>query len=293
MPPTRMVVYSCTHELPDTEAYVQRAQATPYQYRSPIVSRLKRAFSLNETIRRPSMDLCPVCKAKNRQRPLAAPQAKPSLPPRGQTFQDNTHPVHAPSGSTDSQPQVPPDVPAFDQPPHAATSPPQANAHLANMTDGPPDLPVLQFPVVTGYQSQADAQLWKIPNGPSDLPSSDILNRGWNAMRRRGAHQRNFPERVLQRRATDAPRRSSPEPPEVPPKDEGVHPRVNAWMKKQITETLKKHHDRITQPQALGSSGARPRTPVVLIPDPLTLTPSTTRGEDGPPDDGMRFPKWF
>ncbi|TEY64776.1 hypothetical protein BOTCAL_0143g00210 [Botryotinia calthae] len=270
MPPTRMVVYNCTHELPDTDAYVQRAQATPFRYRSPIVSLLKRAFSLNETIRRPN----------------------------------NTHLVHAPSGSTDPKLRIPqpgnmddpPDLPAFVQSPHVATPPPQANAHLANMPDGPPDLPVLQFPITTGTQPQTDDQLWKIPDGPSDLPSSDILNRGWNAMRRRGTHQRNFPE-GLQRRATDAPRRSSPEPPPDPPKDEGVHPWVNAWMKKKITETLKKHHDRITQPQASESSGARPRTPVILIPDPLTLTPSTTRDEEGrpdsPTDNGMRFPEWL
>ncbi|TGO30210.1 hypothetical protein BPAE_0007g00890 [Botrytis paeoniae] len=314
---TRIVVYSCTHELPDTEAYIERAQATPYQYRSPIANRLRRALTLNETVRRPSMDLCPVCQAKSRQRSRPAPQAQPSPSSRGQTLQDRTHPVHAPQvrlqtpahdspDSADSQPQVPqpwnmaegpPVLPVFLPPRNTVTPPPQANAQLSNMAEGPPDLPVLQFPNTTASQPQTDAQPWNLPGSSTDLPSSEVLIRGWNAMRRRGARQRNLAGQELQRSASDAPRRSSPSPPSPPPKDHGVHPRVHAWIRQQTSETLKKHHDRIIQPLAPQSSESRPRTPVILIPDPLTLTPSTTRGEEergeSPLDLGMRFPDWL
>ncbi|TGO12474.1 hypothetical protein BTUL_0088g00510 [Botrytis tulipae] len=308
MSATRIVVYSCTHELPDTQAYIERAQATPYQYRHPIVNRLRRAFTLNEVIRRPSMDLCPVCQAKNRQRSRPAPQSRPSSSSRA-------HPVHAPQArlpapprdspdSAGSQTQVPqpwnmaegpPDLPVLLLPRHPVTPRPQANAQLWNMAEGPPDLPVLQFPSITASQPQTDAQPWNLPGSYTSLPGTDVLTRGWDAMRRRGARQRNLAGQELQRSVTDGPRRSSPSPPSPPPKDHGVHPRVSAWVRQQTSETLKKHHDRITQPLESQSSESRPRTLVILIPDPLTLTPSTTRGEEAdesPLDPGMRFPDW-
>ncbi|KAF7924390.1 uncharacterized protein EAE98_007441 [Botrytis deweyae] len=311
----RIVVYSCTHELPDTQAYIERAQATPYQYRHPIVNRLRRAFSLNETIRRPSMDLCPVCQAKARQRSRPGPQAQPGPRPRGQTLQDRTHPVHAPQvrpqvpargspDSTDSQSQVPqpwnmadgpPDLPVLLPPRNTITPPPQPNAQLWNMAEGPPDLPVLQFPNTPASQPQADTESWPLPASTTGLPGTDVLMRGWDAVRRRAAHQRNLAGQELQRSVTDFPRRSSP--PSPPPKDHGLHPRVNAWVRQQTSETLRRHHERITRPLESQSSESRPRTPVILIPDPLTLTPSTTRGEEGraesPTDPGMRFPNWL
>ncbi|KAF7876941.1 uncharacterized protein EAF02_008161 [Botrytis sinoallii] len=291
MTATRIVVYSCTHELPDTQAYIERAQATPYQYRNPIVNRLRRAFSLNETIRRPSMDLCPVCQAKARQRSRPAPQAQPGPRPRGQTLQDRTHPVHAPQvrsqvpargspDSTDSQSQVPqpwnmadgpPDLPVLLPPRNTITPPPQANAQLWNMAEGPPDLPVLQFPNTPASQPQADTEAWPLPTSSTGLPGTDVLMR--DGMR------------------------SSPSPPSPPPKDHDLHPRVNAWVRQQTSETLRRHHERITRPLEPQSSESRPRTLVILIPDPLTLTPSTTRGEEGraesPTDPGMRFPNWL
>ncbi|KAF7934188.1 uncharacterized protein EAE97_008548 [Botrytis byssoidea] len=308
MTATRIVVYSCTHELPDTQAYIERAQATPYQYRHPIVNRLRRAFTLNEFIRRPSMDLCPVCQAKNRQRSRPAQQAQPSPRPRGQTLQDRPHPVHAPQvrlpapardspDSAGSQPQVPqpwnmaegpPDLPVLLPPRHPVTPSPQANAQLSNMAEGPPDLPVLQFPSTTTSQPQTDAQPWNLPGSYTGLPGTDVLTRGWDAMRRRGAGQRNLAGQELQRSVTDGPRRSSPSPPSPPPKDHGVHPRVNAWVRQQTSETLKKHHDRITQPLEFQSSESRPSSLLILIPDPLTLTPSTTRSEDEVSRLGLR-----
>ncbi|TGO42051.1 hypothetical protein BHYA_0013g00550 [Botrytis hyacinthi] len=317
MTATRIVVYSCTHELPDTQAYIERAQATPYQYRHPIVNRLRRAFTLNEVIRRPSMDLCPVCQAKRRQRSRPTPQAQPSPRPRGQTLQDRTHPLHAPQArlqapandspeSAGSQPQVPqpwnmaegpPDLPVFVPPRYPVIPPLQANAQLSNMAEGPPDLPVLQFPNTAASQPQTDAQPGNLPGSSTGLPGTDVLIRGWEAMRRRGARQRNLAGQEFQRSVSDIPRRSSPSPPSPPPKDHGVHPRVNAWVRQQTSETLKKHHDRITQPLESQSSESRPRTLVILIPDPLTLTPSTTRGEEegseSPLDPGMRFPNWL
>ncbi|KAF7914311.1 uncharacterized protein EAF01_000717 [Botrytis porri] len=263
------------------------------------------------------MELCPVCQAKNRQRSRPAPQARPSPHPRGQTLQDRTRPEHAPQvrsqlpardspDSTNSQLQAPqpwnmaegpPDLPAFLPPRHTVTPPPQSNAHLANMAEGPPDLPVLQFPNNTASQPQTDAPAFNLPGSSNGFPTSEVLLRGWDAMAHRGARQRDLAGQELQRSATDTPRRSSPPPPSPPPKDHGVHPRVHAWTRQETSQALKEHHDRITQPFEAQSSETRPRTPVILIPDPLTLTPSTTRGEEergeSPIDSGMRFPKWL
>ncbi|KAF7945401.1 hypothetical protein EAE96_010175 [Botrytis aclada] len=316
MSATRIVVYRCTHELPDTNAYTERAQAAPYQYRNPIVNRLRRAFTLNGTIRRPSMELCPVCQAKHRQRSRPAPQApapaQPSPRLRSQTLQDRTHPAQArpqipardTPASTDSQvPQPwnmadgPPDLPVFLPTRNTPTPPPQADAQLWNMAEGPPDLPVLQFPRATDSQPETDAEFLSLPGNSTALPGSDVLIRGWDAMKRRGTRQRALAGQERQRSESDPPCRSSPSPPPPPPKDHGVHPRVHAFVRKQTGKMLKRHHDRITQPLETQSPDERPRTPVILIPDPLTLTPSTTCDEEeqneSPIDPGRRFPNWL
>ncbi|KAF5870806.1 uncharacterized protein Bfra_009360 [Botrytis fragariae] len=309
MTATRVVVYRCTHELPDTEAYIQRAHAAPYQYRNPIVNRLRRAFTLNETVRRPSMDLCPVCQAKSRQRSRPAPQAQPSPRPRGQTIQDRTHPVHAPQlriptpardspDSASSQPLVPqpwnmaespPDLPVLLPPRNTVTPPPQANEKLSNMAEGPPDLPRDRL-------SATDQRTAMEP--PREFHRLARLRRAHSGM---GCDEtsRCTPTKSCKTRASKACKRC---PTQIVPittlasaKGPWCTPRVHAWIRQQTSETLKKHHDRITQPLEPQSSESRPRTPVILIPDPLTLTPSTTRGEEergeergeSPTDPGM------
>ncbi|APA13583.1 predicted protein [Sclerotinia sclerotiorum 1980 UF-70] len=51
--PVRMILYQCTHELPDP-----RYQAPK---KPSVLKRVKRALTFTEIIRTPSADLCPFC----------------------------------------------------------------------------------------------------------------------------------------------------------------------------------------------------------------------------------------
>ncbi|KAI9651035.1 hypothetical protein NHQ30_001072 [Ciborinia camelliae] len=69
----RKVLYRCTHEIPD------------HKFQNPdkgtVLKRLKRAISFTQTIRTPSMELCPYCERLR----LEEENARPNAPWRSQT----------------------------------------------------------------------------------------------------------------------------------------------------------------------------------------------------------------
>ncbi|KAF7859731.1 hypothetical protein EAF04_008810 [Stromatinia cepivora] len=111
--PKLVVVYRCTHELPDTDMNVERAKATPYQFPPSMLTRLKKKISIGTTIRRPCMDLCPVCQARERVLSKQTSMVQVGRSVRSQTFSPQASqsmiqtPAHDSPAATDSQPQTP------------------------------------------------------------------------------------------------------------------------------------------------------------------------------------------
>ncbi|APA13584.1 predicted protein [Sclerotinia sclerotiorum 1980 UF-70] len=109
---------------------IERAKTTPYEFAPSLLRKIKRKLSGGTTIRRPCMDLCPVCLAKERvfskQRSMVdIPQST-----RSQTFSPqasarmSSTPNLGSSSAFDSQPKIPP------QP--------------FNLAEGPPPFPVVE-----------------------------------------------------------------------------------------------------------------------------------------------------
>ncbi|ESZ93736.1 hypothetical protein SBOR_5873 [Sclerotinia borealis F-4128] len=100
--PRLMIVYRCSHELPDTNAYLERRKPEGSSKKPPFLNLFKRALSLGSGIvRRPCMDLCPACQAKERilapTPPRAqAPRARPPRPPRPQPLRPQPPQEQAP-----------------------------------------------------------------------------------------------------------------------------------------------------------------------------------------------------
>ncbi|CAD6452111.1 17a95b16-5bbf-470c-852b-42ddb04802ab [Sclerotinia trifoliorum] len=127
--PKLIVVYACTHELPDTDMTVERAKTTPYEFPPSLFTKIKRKLSGGITIRRPCMDDCPVCLAKKRvfDKQKSMVTIHKSTP--SQTFSPQTAkgmfstPTLVSASASDSPLKTPP------QP--------------YNLSEGPPSFPVL------------------------------------------------------------------------------------------------------------------------------------------------------
>ncbi|TEY64765.1 hypothetical protein BOTCAL_0143g00220 [Botryotinia calthae] len=80
MPTTiRKIVYACSHELPNLSFQAPQKPS--------VISRLKRALTFTETIRTPSLELCPYCKREREKKAQReAEQRRPQAPMRQQTI---------------------------------------------------------------------------------------------------------------------------------------------------------------------------------------------------------------
>lgn len=224
-----MVVYSCTHELPDTDAYVERAKVRPFNYRpTNVLTRIKRALSQTTTIRRPCMDLCPACQAEQRMlRRRGVIGVKPELP-RSQTL-----PVQV------SQPMV--ETPAPGSSVATGSQPPTALTH----------------------------QPWNLAEGPPDLPNVGSLGQGWDSDRltvfqgvptAQGRPQMPMLAHIGRSNTVGPSLSQAPQlPPPPSPNPTALQKRVHSYKTEMAEKAIKEHNDRLSQ-----SPEMRPLTPLSL-----------------------------
>lgn len=87
MPTTiRKIVYACSHELPNLSFQAPKKPS--------VMTRLKRALTFTETIRTPSLELCPYCKREREEKAeREAEKRRTQVPTRSETSPRHGHPL--------------------------------------------------------------------------------------------------------------------------------------------------------------------------------------------------------
>ncbi|KAG4030086.1 hypothetical protein MFRU_013g01100 [Monilinia fructicola] len=150
--PMLYIVYRCSHELPDTNALMERREICGPERKISFLKKMRRAMSFDvkvEPIRRPCMDLCRSCQAKehalDKQRQMAqsgryqVPKSLPQPPAVTQYKQSIApHSLEGPSFSTSDALKLQPErisTPVSREEPTAASEARSPSPGLMEMWD--------------------------------------------------------------------------------------------------------------------------------------------------------------
>ncbi|KAB8292215.1 hypothetical protein EYC80_007957 [Monilinia laxa] len=231
--PTLYIVYKCTHEFPDTNALMEQREMRGPEKKISLLNKKRRAISLDEKlepIRRPCMDLCPRCKAKEhvsgKQKQMA---------------------------QSDQVPRSLPQPPAITQP-KQSTAPHSLEDSILSMTDASKSQPrrlmiqTTRETPTTAKESRLPSpgltETWDVFDVPALSKKRDVPGSQRRQLRRAPAFKLG---QGIQRRNTAEPSQSSSPPEESRLQ---ISERVDQWTQKKVAEAIKKQTERERNRQA-------------------------------------------